>query len=163
MIFVCYHFRALKAITLIFVLVNMKCKKVPLDSQKPYRITLQKLAHFAFSMQNRIHYFRWTAGLIVVTNSFLTGTKNDKVGSSLPLHRNHKSGKFYSFQKDKRRSMFISLVYLSALIHLHALCIQLRYCNNIAEKLNWKAHNMRRFRAHRRSFEIKLTKCRVSE
>ncbi len=31
-------------------------------------------------MQNRIHYFRWTAGLIVVTNSFLTGTKNDKYG-----------------------------------------------------------------------------------
>ncbi len=32
-------------------------------------------------MQNRIHYFRWTAGLIVVTNSFLTGTKNDKYGT----------------------------------------------------------------------------------
>ncbi len=32
-------------------------------------------------MQNRIPYFRWTAGLIVVTNSFLTGTKNDKYGS----------------------------------------------------------------------------------
>ncbi len=31
-------------------------------------------------MQNRIHYFRWTAGLIVVTSSFLTGTKNDKYG-----------------------------------------------------------------------------------
>ncbi len=34
-------------------------------------------------MQNRIHYFRWTAGLIVVTNSFLTGTKNDKYGNDL--------------------------------------------------------------------------------
>ncbi len=31
-------------------------------------------------MQNRIHYFRSTAGLIVVTNSFLTGSKNDKYG-----------------------------------------------------------------------------------
>ncbi len=31
-------------------------------------------------MQNCIHYFRWTAGLKVVTNSFLTGTKNDKYG-----------------------------------------------------------------------------------
>ncbi len=29
--------------------------------------------------------FRWTAGLIVVTNSFLTGTKNDKYGSDLYL------------------------------------------------------------------------------
>ncbi len=46
-----------------------------------FRITLHKRAHFAFSMQNRIHYFRWTAGLIVVTNSFLTGTKNDKYGN----------------------------------------------------------------------------------
>ncbi len=34
-------------------------------------------------MQNRIHYFRWTAGIIVVTNSFLTGTKNDKYGTYL--------------------------------------------------------------------------------
>ncbi len=34
-------------------------------------------------MQNRIHYFRWKAGLIVVTNSFLTGTKNDKYGISV--------------------------------------------------------------------------------
>ncbi len=32
-------------------------------------------------MQNRIHYFKWTAGLIVVTDSFLTGTKNDKCGT----------------------------------------------------------------------------------
>ncbi len=31
-------------------------------------------------MQNCIHYFRWTAVLIVVTKSFLTGTKNDKYG-----------------------------------------------------------------------------------
>ncbi len=31
-------------------------------------------------MQNRIYYFRWTAGLIVVANSFLAGTKNDKYG-----------------------------------------------------------------------------------
>ncbi len=37
-------------------------------------------------MQNRIHYFRWTAGLIVVTNSFLTGTKNDKYGNCLLNH-----------------------------------------------------------------------------
>ncbi len=36
-------------------------------------------------MQNRIHYFRWTTGLIVVTNSFLTGTKNDKYGSHAKL------------------------------------------------------------------------------
>ncbi len=48
--------------------------------RRTIRITLQKRADFAFSMQNRIHYFGWTAGLIVVTNSFLTGTKNDKYG-----------------------------------------------------------------------------------
>ncbi len=53
----------------------MHCKKVSL------RITLQKMAHFAFSMQNSMNYFRWTAGIIVVTNSFLTGTKREKYGS----------------------------------------------------------------------------------
>ncbi len=41
----------------------------------PFRITLQKMAHFAFSVKNCIHYFRWTAVLIVVTNSFLTALK----------------------------------------------------------------------------------------
>ncbi len=38
-------------------------------------MTLQKLAHFAFSMQNCIHYFTWTAGLLAATISVLTGTK----------------------------------------------------------------------------------------
>ncbi len=52
--------------------------------ESPFRITLQKRAQFAFSMQNRIHYLRWTAALIVVTKSFLTGTKNDKYGIRLP-------------------------------------------------------------------------------
>ncbi len=57
------------------------------QATKPKKAVLANLdyskAHFAFSMLNRIHYFRWTAGLIVVTNSFLTGTKNDKYGNKV--------------------------------------------------------------------------------
>ncbi len=79
MIFVGLHSRALKAIKLTFPLVNMWCKMCHWICESPLRITLQKRAHFAFSMQNPVHYFRWSAGLIVVTNSFLTGTKNDTV------------------------------------------------------------------------------------
>ncbi len=41
-------------------------------------------------MQNRIHYLRWTAGLIVVTNSFLTGTKNDKYGNAITITKPNK-------------------------------------------------------------------------
>ncbi len=66
-------------------------KKCHWIRESPFRITLQKKAHFAFSMQNCIHYFRWTVVLIVVTNSFLTDTKNDKYGSSIvirsPVHQ----------------------------------------------------------------------------
>ncbi len=83
MIFVGYHFRALKAIKLTFPLVNMQCKRCHWIHESPFRITLQKRANFIFSMQNRIDYSRWTAGLIVVTNSFLTGTKNDRYGKSV--------------------------------------------------------------------------------
>ncbi len=32
-----------------------------------------------------IHYCRWTAVLIVVTNSFLTGTMREKYGSQVPI------------------------------------------------------------------------------
>ncbi len=38
------------------------------------------MAHFAFSMQNCIHYFRWTAVLAVVTNSFSSGPIREKYG-----------------------------------------------------------------------------------
>ncbi len=38
------------------------------------------MAHFAFSMQNCIYYFRWTAVLITVTKSFLEETINVKYG-----------------------------------------------------------------------------------
>ncbi len=61
------------------------CKKCHWIVESPLRINLQKRAHFAFSMQNRIHYFRWTAGLIVVTNSFLTGIKHDKYGKFISI------------------------------------------------------------------------------
>ncbi len=39
------------------------------------------MAHFAFSMQNCIYYFRWTAGLIAVTKSLWGGTINVKYGT----------------------------------------------------------------------------------
>ncbi len=118
MIFVCYHFRALKAIKLIFVLVNMKCKKVPLDSQEPYRITLQKLAHFAFSMQNRIHYFRWTAGLVVVTNSFLMALKRIKAVSNYSLKPN-KLNEHYSLKLPKWRALFIVPTLISQITYIN--------------------------------------------
>ncbi len=36
------------------------------------------MAHFRLSKQNFIHYFKWTAVLTVVSNSFFTGAKNEK-------------------------------------------------------------------------------------
>ncbi len=46
----------------------------------PLRDKFAKMAHFAFSMQNCIHYFRWAAVLIVVTKSFWGKITNTKYG-----------------------------------------------------------------------------------
>ncbi len=46
MIFVGYHFRALKAIKLSFPLISIQCKKVPLDSQKPFQDNSAKSGPF---------------------------------------------------------------------------------------------------------------------
>ncbi len=48
----------------------MHCINVLLGSQMPLCDKSVKIAHFAFSMQNCVYYFRWAAVLIVVTKSF---------------------------------------------------------------------------------------------
>ncbi len=58
----------------------MYCKKFHGIHNFPFRINLQKMAHFALSMQNCITLILWTAALTVVSNSFLTDTKSDKCG-----------------------------------------------------------------------------------
>ncbi len=61
----------------------------PWRQKGPFRITLHKLTHFAFSMQNGMHYFSLTAVQTVVTNSFLTGTKIEKYGISISMRKSN--------------------------------------------------------------------------
>ncbi len=61
-------------------------------------------------MQNRIHYLRWTAGLIVVTNSFLTGTKNDKYGTIVNTQAQIRSEKEEMGPRPYSDVVFFSLV-----------------------------------------------------
>ncbi len=56
-------------------------KKYHWIREGPFRVTLQNMAHFAFSMQNCIHYFRWAAVVTVGTKSFLKSIISDKYGS----------------------------------------------------------------------------------
>ncbi len=48
------------------------------------RIT-EKMAHFVFTMQNGTHYFRWTAVLTVITNSFSKGNIREKYGHGFSI------------------------------------------------------------------------------
>ncbi len=81
----------------------MYCKKVPSDSQRLfYKIwdDKSKMAHTAFSMQNCIHFFRWTAVLTVVTNAFLTTTICEEYCKAL---------QFYSFHIVWTKTIFYSI------------------------------------------------------
>ncbi len=66
-----------------FPLVKMFRKMYYSIHKCSFRITLQKMTHFAFSAQNFIYYFRLTAVLIVVTKSFLGEIIIIKYGSHL--------------------------------------------------------------------------------
>ncbi len=46
----------------------------------PLYVALQKMAHFAFSMQNCIHCCRWAAVVTIVTIPFLKSIISDKYG-----------------------------------------------------------------------------------